>query len=206
MGAVSSSVGGRIAVSLYGAVQEIRVSRTLEKSVAAADPLVQEISTLVLQDFATLEHLLAPDELEASMEAAIKRTYSRDFNADPAYRKQLLVQQREAIQAVEEERHRNPIDAGALKAALDQLSALNAQLAVTNDWNDKQDGDLAALRSRFAGQRQIMGKTRKGIQEWKRIHHSLAVALQKNKERPNFRLLLNTALEIQSLLKEGKHP
>jgi hypothetical protein len=204
MGAVSSSVGGRIAVSLYGAIQEIRASKALDKAVIAADPLVQEVSTLILQDFITLEQLLDPPRLEASMEAAIKRTYTNDYNADPAYRKQLMGKQKEAIGAVEQERGKTPIDASALKVAIDRLSELNTQLAATNDWNDKLNRDLAAMRNRFAAQRIIIAKTKKGIQEWQKIHHSLALALQRNKERPNFRILLNTALEIQSLLKEGK--
>jgi hypothetical protein len=214
LGAFVASVGGPYGIAASGATQivgslasaaiQISAANKIEEAISAADPVIQEVSDLIVKDFAELEKLLAKENLESTLEAAIKRSYTTEFGADPGYRKRLIQLQKDARAKIHEERQTVPLNPTNLKEAEDRLSQLNDWLGATNQWHDKQESDLREMQARFASQRLVLGKTMDGIREWRAIHKNLAVSMKEGKQRPNYRLLYNTAMEIQTILKEGK--
>lgn len=206
IGLAASPVGAKIFTALSTAVIEIQASGKLEEAISAADPVVQEVSGLILKDYADLELLLAPNQLESTFETAIKRSYTREFGADPAYRKELLKLQKNAMAKIHETQVTVPFNPSDLKQAEERFTQLNEWLTATNQWYEKQQGDLKQMQARFASQRLILDKTKKGILEWSTVHRDLAANMKKGKQRPNFRLLLNTAMEIRTILNEGNKP
>ena len=206
IGLAASPVGAKIFTALSTAVIEIQASGKLEEAVSAADPVIQEVSDLILKDYADLETLLAQDKLESSLEAAIKRSYTREFGADLAYRKELIKLQKNALGEIHAAQAKVPFNPSDLKQAEERFTQLNQWLTATNQWYEKQMGDLKQMQARFASQRLLLAKTKKGIQEWGTIHRDLAANMKKGKQRPNFRLLYNTAMEIRTILNEGNKP
>jgi len=206
IGLAASPTGAKVFTALAAAVIEIRATHDLDKAISAADPVIQEVSDLLIADFATLETLLSKDQLEATLEASIKRSYATNFGADPKYRKDLIKAQKNAIAAIQQVQLSAPPHPDELKLVEVRLSQINEWLAATNPWHNQQASDLRELHARFANQRLVLSKAKDGIKEWSTIHHSLANTIKLNRQRPNFRLLYNTALEIQAILNEGKQP
>lgn len=203
IGLAASPAGAKIFTTLSSAAISIRATQDLDKAINAADPVIQEVSDLIIADFTDLENLLTQDNLESDLEAAIKHSYQKEFGADPSYRKQLISLQQQAVAEIQNEQIKTPLNPTELKRAEEKLSKLNDWLAATNLWHDKQTHDLKEMRSRFASHRIILAKAKKGIQEWRTIHMNLAMSMKQGKQRPNFRLLLNTAMEIRTILNEG---
>jgi hypothetical protein len=206
IGLAASPVGAKIFTALSAAVIEIKAAGKLEEAISAADPVIQELSELIIKDYADLESLLAPDKLESSLEAAIKQRYIKEFGADPAYRKELIKLQKNALVTIHEAQVKVPFSHSDLKQAEERLTQLNEWLTATNQWYEKQAGDLKQMQARFASQRLVLAKAKKGIQEWSTIHRDLAANMKKGKQRPNYRLLYNTAKEIRTILDEGNKP
>lgn len=206
IGMAASPAGAKVFEALAAAVIEIRAAHDLDKAINVADPIIQEVSHLLIADFSSLETLLSKDQLEATLEASIKRSYVTHFGADPMYRKELIKSQQNAIAAIRQAQLSEPLNPTELKQAEARLSQINEWLAATNQWHDQQAKELKELRARFANQRIVLSKTKDGIKEWRTIHHNLAKTMKISQQRPNFRLLYNTAMEIQAILNEGKQP
>jgi len=206
IGLAASPAGAKIFTALAAATIEIRAAHDLDKAINAADPIIQEVSDLLIADFDSLETLLSRDQLEATLEASIKRSYVTNFGADPKYRKELIKSQQNAIAAIRQAHLTEPLNPTDIKQAEERLSQINEWLSATNSWHDQQAKELRELHARFANQRLVISKVRDGITEWRTIHHNLANTMKINHQRPNFRLLYNTATEIQAIFNEGKQP
>jgi len=86
-------------------------------------------------------------------------------------------------------------------AVVDELKKTADLIERERTWFDPMMADVRSTEDRFAAEGQLIDKAGQALAAWAKSHAELKRALQENR-KPNFREVIETALELRQLYEE----
>jgi hypothetical protein len=172
---------------LDGLVAQVRAARTLQKAVQKADPIISNVVEVLLKDFQAMENTLRVER--QALPGILRTPHSDALEA----RKKLLKQMPDLYKQLTD----NGANAQAVANFNRDVAANATALAEMDRWYLPLAAQLKENDQRIAAGISLLSEARTGFRAWGNIHSKLASDIAERRQ-PNWRLLLETAREIQS--------
>jgi hypothetical protein len=178
-----------IAKSASGIIASVRAAKSLAEATKHADPAIQGIAAIMIEDFDDLKKILIVTEQELST----KIVKIKENNDVMSYCSGLEKRRRQLESEITPEN----VDREKVK----QLKEINELLELARDRYDPLKKELKDIEARNALQIQIVETSKKGLQQWAAIHQSLSQNIQRGLP-PDSRLIASTAIQLRELIKK----
>lgn len=169
---------------------QARVARTLAQAIEKANPVITNVVSLLCQDFAAMEGALRVER--KGLPGLLRRPYDDALEA----RKMLLAQMPELYTRLLQQGNSSGWGPAAGNFNRDVAEGAKA-LAQMDSWYLPLKAQLKESDERIAAGVALLSGARNGVLKWGEIHGKLIEDLAHHRQ-PNWRLLLETAREIQN--------
>ena len=184
--AAALSTAVDVAAFVYQQIALVRGSRSLERALTTAQPAIDAISKVLVEDFKSMQVILvtAADATDKSLQL------QRENQIQLGYLEEIRAEQERIYRSVVTD-----------PKSVARLAELDKAIEAMRDWREPYEAKRTANATRLAASRQLLSAAQQSILDWAAAHRQLAKALEEGRQ-VNPEALAQSIVEIRELVRK----